>query len=795
MRLSILRWKKATITKQESKLHLQNFFAFSILSLSHSLSLPLTAGNSRGHPTVFKGEKSSFYSTYSHQQFSRSTSATFTTSFSSLNQNIMATSSTISSSTALSNTASSSSAFSSTSSSPDIPPMKCDTSHPLRKFAENFDYSWINQLSPEDSDDKTKFEGDRNNRKRRVQNGHFVPVTPKPLQNPKLVLYSSDLAENILSLTKEEIQSPEFIKFFSGDVKGAFEDCSCGKDVQKKEEKFEFSQKQQSWATPYALSIMGTRYTSNCPFGTGEGYGDGRAISIAELAYPNKLEFQLKGGGPTPFCRGADGRAVLRSSIREFLASEAMHHLGVETTRALSLILSEGPNGDTSQRPWYREAVDDNAQVQLPDINDPRLAQFPIEKRKAIIAQLAEQKRDPDIMISEPNAITCRVAPSFTRIGHIDLYSRRVEKTLNKETKKYDIESREWKELEEIVWHAGYRELPSSVYQPLHDAKDISKVSQEILKLSIKGISKMVAGWVRVGFSQGNFNGDNCLVAGRTMDYGPFGFMDQYNPLFAKWTGSGEHFGFLNQPRAALANYVVLLESVMPLLMEDRGRDVDSDDGLDIKQKNIVEAQKLLQKELDDMWAIKLGFDPEIIEKQSIDPDELWAEMESLLRQSKADWTLIWRQLYHVVQKFPINDSSSASIDYEEMFEELNGNEMVDIGSSPFYKPLTPELRKEWIEWIQSWRKALVSSYTTTSSNPTMKPEERMRLSNPKYVLREWMLVDAYSKAAEGNYDEIKALLTLVESPYDEGTESEQAKYYRRAPDEALISGGTAFMS
>jgi len=208
-----------------------------------------------------------------------------------------------------------------------------------------------------------------------------------------------------------------------------------------------------------------------------------------------------------------------------------------------------------------------------------------------------------------------------------------------------------------------------------------------------------------------------------------------------------------------------------------------------------VEAQKLLQKELDDMWAIKLGFDPEIIEKQSIDPDELWAEMESLLRQSKADWTLIWRQLYHVVQKFPINDSSSASIDYEEMFEELNGNEMVDIGSSPFYKPLTPELRKEWIEWIQSWRKALVSSYTTTSSNPTMKPGERMRLSNPKYVLREWMLVDAYSKAAEGNYDEIKALLTLVESPYDEGTESEQAKYYRRAPDEALISGGTAFMS
>ena len=113
----------------------------------------------------------------------------------------------------------------------------------------------------------------------------------------------------------------------------------------------------QSWCTPYALSIYGQEMYQNCPFGNGNGYGDGRAVSIAEVLVPTgttassgassgpgsgRWELQLKGGGTTPFCRGADGRAVLRSSVREFLVSEAMHALGVSTTRALSLVVSAG---------------------------------------------------------------------------------------------------------------------------------------------------------------------------------------------------------------------------------------------------------------------------------------------------------------------------------------------------------------------------------------------------------------------------------------------------------------------
>ena len=107
-----------------------------------------------------------------------------------------------------------------------------------------------------------------------------------------------------------------------------------------------------SWATPYALSIYGQKMTDNCPFKTGNGYGDGRAISIAELltASGERWELQLKGAGCTPWCRGGDGRAVLRSSIREFLAQEAMHYLGVSTTRGLTITYSET---ETVQRPWF----------------------------------------------------------------------------------------------------------------------------------------------------------------------------------------------------------------------------------------------------------------------------------------------------------------------------------------------------------------------------------------------------------------------------------------------------------
>jgi uncharacterized protein YdiU (UPF0061 family) len=301
----------------------------------------------------------------------------------------------------------------------------------------------------------------------------------------------------------------------------------------------------------------------NCPYGTGNGYGDGRAITIGEL---RGWEIQGKGMGTTPFSRGADGRAVLRSSIREFLASEAMHHLGVPTTRALSLVVSDA---DTVNRPWYSEAIDTATPFPaspLPSLNDPRLARYPLEQRKQILRQLRQQKSDPDRLIQEPCAITCRVSRSFVRVGHIDLFSRRAmrkHQELSLEQQKTDddnekqekvvtntSESTEWKELEAIIWHACYREYREEAYEPFHSTGDLAGAADVLLRLSADKLATMVSHWIRVGFAQGNFNGDNCLVGGYTMDYGPFGFLEEYEPLFAKWTGSGQHFGFLNQINA-----------------------------------------------------------------------------------------------------------------------------------------------------------------------------------------------------------------------------------------------------
>jgi uncharacterized protein YdiU (UPF0061 family) len=613
------------------------------------------------------------------------------------------------------------------------------------------DNSWPRELSPETEENFKKsiafahLDKDTDNRtKRPVFNGHYVPVKPTGLKGPKRVLVSDDVAYNLLKLSPEQVESDEFLQWVSGNLV-----------------------LEESWATPYALSIMGTRYTSNCPYGTGNGYGDGRAISIAEL---NGYEMQLKGAGKTPFHRGADGRAVLRSSIREFLASEAMHYLGVKTTRALSLVKSDQ---DKTNRPWYS----DDAVLQIPDMDDSRLAQYSEATRRQIIQQLrTTQKEDPNVMISEACAITCRVSTSFVRIGHLDLFAKRAEqaslKSAEETDKKYDTSTNEWKELEEIIWHACKREYRSEAYDPFVEKNDLPGAASKFLDLAAEKIADMVSNWVRVGFAQGNFNADNCLVGGITMDYGPFGWMEEYNPVFAKWTGSGEHFGFLNQPSAGFVNYRVLAESVVPVIA---GNDGDPDKLL---EAFMTKAQKIFKEKLDQTFRTKLGL-PEDADAG----DELWETLKILFPKSRVDWTLFWRQLTYVMRDFPDLESP----DYEEMMQTLEGASE----SSPFYEALTPETRREWIAWLKDWRDVVKA--TRPSSGKAVF--ESMRQANPKYVLREWMLVDAYSTAADGDETILNELYDLIQRPYDEGSSEEAQAYYRRAPDSAVARGGTAFMS
>jgi len=578
----------------------------------------------------------------------------------------------------------------------------------LSLLAERADYSWMERLRADP--EAAKHEPNRSSRQ--VRSGHYVPVKPLPLGAPRLVIHSPSMAAS-LGISEEEVQTDRFKAFFSGDIDQV--------------EGF------RSWATPYALSIMGQAYSSNCPFGNGNGYGDGRAISVGEVVVGgDRWEMQLKGGGPTPFCRRADGRAVLRSSIREFLASEAMFRLGVDTTRALSLVVS---GEDTTQRPWYSEIRED----------DPRLAKFSEAERRAML----KQKRDPDMMVEEACAITTRVSPSFLRVGHFDLFTRRVVQEPD------SAERRE--ELELLLEHALFREYGDL---DLPDGLPLEDKAAALLEAFGDRLAVMAAGWLRVGFCQGNFNADNCLVGGRTMDYGPFGFMDEYDPLFAKWTGSGRHYAFMNQPGAALANYATFAGSLMPLLGEGGG--AKAQEAIDNTAEKIKDAVAAT-------WRVKMGL-PDT-EAAAASAAELWEELEALMVKSKADYTLTWRQL-------------AAAL-------EVGGEPLAELADC-FYAPLGAPVKTGWEAWLGKWRAAVAEH---CAGEAAADVAARMRTVNPKYVPREWMLVEAYDAAiTRGDESLVHELFALFEAPYDEQPDME-AKYYARAPDAALVSAGTAFMS
>ncbi len=168
------------------------------------------------------------------------------------------------------------------------------TTTSFAEFSQQADYSLMQTLR---ADPQASSDGD-DHEPRQVYSGHYVPVTPTAIPEPEYLAHSSELFKE-LGLSDALAQDAQFQRLFSGDSRVATG-----------------AMRPYGWATGYALSIYGTEYIQQCPFGTGNGYGDGRAISIFEGIFEGKRwEMQLKGGGPTPYCRGADGRAVLRSSV------------------------------------------------------------------------------------------------------------------------------------------------------------------------------------------------------------------------------------------------------------------------------------------------------------------------------------------------------------------------------------------------------------------------------------------------------------------------------------------------
>jgi len=316
-----------------------------------------------------------------------------------------------------------------------------------------------------------------------------VHVNPEPLPDARLVAWGSSFAAEI-GLTEKHMCG-DLMRLLSGDVSGLAVD---------------------PWATPYAVSVFGHAIVAPDPFGTGKGYGDGRAVTLGEFGAPGSsggdrstqtYELQLKGSGTTPFSRGADGRAVLRSSVREFVTQEAMHALGVRTTRGLSLI---GSSSLSVHRPWYP-------------------------------SRTAGRPQQPSIMRAEQCAIACRAAPTFFRVGHFELYSRRFGREGHPDAPL---------QLQLLLMHAARREYPQLLAELAahthHESSSSGSGSsgggddgdstddpggaaergdmRALTPLLAVGfvravrarLIELVVGWIRVGYVQGNMNSDNCAV-------------------------------------------------------------------------------------------------------------------------------------------------------------------------------------------------------------------------------------------------------------------------------------------
>jgi uncharacterized protein YdiU (UPF0061 family) len=557
---------------------------------------------------------------------------------------------------------------------------KIKSLYDLSKLAN---YSLLHTLVP---DPESSVDG-RDYNPRQVFSGHYVPVKPTPIENPIYITHSKTFFKE-LGFDDTLATSEDFMKMFSADSSN-----------------LPTPLKKHGWACGYALSIYGTEYYDQCPFRTGNGYGDGRAISILEAVIQEKRwEMQLKGGGKTPYCRGADGRAVLRSSIREFLAAEHMYALEVPTARSLSLYTSKT---EMVKRPWF--------------VNN-------------------SYSKDPEVMIEEKVAISTRVAPSFIRVGQVELFGRRARKKEHKNA---------LKELEQIILHLIDREYHDDIDQNL-------PLTEKVLLLAnkfAKRLSSLVVNWIRVGYCQGNFNSDNCAVGGFTLDYGPFGFIDMFDPQYQPWTGGGVHFSFFNQPQAALLNFNMFCLSLKPLIEKDS-------QALSELEKIPHNFSKIIQTKMENMWASKLGL-------ETFDED-LFNELMILMIETDVDYTIFFRELSTI----PKDITSIEKSFYKKSFYDK-------------------KILKRWSSWIKRWRLLI--------NTPTLKEQEelskKMKSINPKYTLREWLLVPAYKQANKGDYSLIKELQEVMLNPYAEQSKDIEERYYRLKPLELFDIAGISHVS
>jgi uncharacterized protein YdiU (UPF0061 family) len=552
----------------------------------------------------------------------------------------------------------------------------------LDDLAKLTDYSLLSNLNcdPDATETGDDYEP------RQVFSGHYVPVKPTPITNPKYVAHSETFFAE-LGFDDRLVQTEDFARLFTGDIS----------DVP-------VPMRPVGWATGYALSIYGTEYIQQCPFRTGNGYGDGRAISVHESVINGKRwEMQLKGAGPTPYCRGGDGRAVLRSSIREFLVQEHMHALGVPTSRSLCLFVSQS---ERVNRPWYSEG---------------------------------SYSRNPDMTVSNPVAISTRVAPSFLRVGQLELFGRRA---------RFNVHCDALKELEMIVLHLIDREYPNDVNHDLPLAEKIVQLAAAFRER----LTSLISHWIRVGYCQGNFNSDNCACGGFTLDYGPFGFVERFEPYYQPWTGGGQHYSFFNQGAAAKTNFDMFCKALQPLL---------SSAPLALEALNQINSgfASVMEDKMEKMWASKLGLD-------SFDP-ELLEQLVTLMVQTPVDYTILFRELSNIP-------------------ENISGL------SKSFYTSPTDELREQWNQWLQRWQ-SLMNTHGDIKEQS--KKMQSMQQTNPKYIWREWRVVPAYQQANNGDFALVHELQQVLTQPFNTQSTEVESKYDSLKPKAFFDAGGVSHYS
>ncbi|MEI8595709.1 protein adenylyltransferase SelO [Photobacterium sp. Hal280] len=442
-------------------------------------------------------------------------------------------------------------------------------------------------------------------------------VIPQPLDNPYLVSVNPAVCD-MLELDPAEAQTPFFAELFTGN------EALNGLD-------------------PLAMKYTGHQFGQYNP-----DLGDGRGLLMGEVitSKGKKWDIHLKGSGQTPYSRMGDGRAVLRSSIREYLASAAMKGLGIRTTHALAVLASDTP--------VYREKV-------------------------------------------EPGATLIRVAESHLRFGHFEYLF-------------YTQQHAELKLLADYLIRHHFSDL-------LSHATPYAAMFQRIVDLT----ATLIADWQAVGFAHGVMNTDNMSVLGLTFDYGPYGFLDDYQPGYiCNHSDYSGRYAFNQQPSIALWNLSALGYAFTPLLDKE---EIDT---------ALHSYQSRLQQEYSIRMRNKLG----IVERHEED-SALFSEMFELLANQAIDYTLFFRTLTGIPAD-KLTDSS-------HLFSDLV-NDPVPLQA-----------------WLNTYAKRLAREQSNDAERLAL-----MRLHNPKYILRNYLAQQAIEQAERGDYAMVENLLDVLASPYDE---------------------------